>query len=347
MKRTILCPCGAALLIAMVIQATTWGAAASGPRVTTLVLQPSRFDTGQRYTLLPKAEELTEGDAVPLYDKAVENLPKNMDNNQIREWTSAPLGELPLDQVQTFLRQAQPALDSIAKAAKCKSHNWPPFEPGVAVSHLSEYRQLTFILCLKARSEIARKQYDEAVATLQSGMTMAKHVGEAPTLIQSLVGIAMVGMMLRTTDDFRQAPDSPNLYAALKALPQPLVDVEEAIATEARALDTSTEYTGAVREAMRKQTEPAYERTRQIARRLVADMGVNQCVEALRHHAATHEGKLPAQLSDITGVKLPDDPVTQEPFKYRLDGTRAVLETTAPEGGSPREAKRYEITVAH
>jgi tetratricopeptide (TPR) repeat protein len=335
------------MLIGMMFQAAAWGAAASGPRVTSLALQPSRFDTGQRYALLPKAGELVEGDAVPLYDKAVESLPKNIDNNQIREWTSDPLSELPLDQVQAFLQQAQPALESIAKASKCKSCNWPPFQAGTTPAHLSEYRQLTFILCLKVRSEIARKQYDEALATLQSGMAMAKHVGEAPTLVQSLVGIAMAAMMLCTVDDLAQAPDSPNLYAALKALPRPLIDVEKPIATETKALDTSTEYTGAVREAMRKQVEPAYERIRQIARRMVADIGARQCVEALRHHVATHDGKLPAQLSDLAGVELPDDPVTQKPFKYHLDGAKAVLETTAPEGGSPREAMRYEITVAH
>ncbi|MBN2131505.1 MAG: hypothetical protein JW741_18540 [Sedimentisphaerales bacterium] len=348
MKRSTVCSFGAIVLaVCATVQTKAWSAAASRPRVTTLILQPSRFDTGRSYSLLPKADELTEGDAAPLYNQAVEDLPKNMNNSQIREWTSASLSELPLDQVQAFLQRAQPALQSIAKAAKCKDCNWPPFQAGVEVPHLSEYRQLTFILLLKARYDIAQKQYDEAVATLQSGMAMAKHVGEAPTLVQGLVGIAMATMMLRGVDDLAQGPDSPNLYAALKALPRPLIDIEKPIATEMNALETNTEYTGAVREAFRKQLEPAYERTRQIARRLVADMGARQCLEALRDYAATHDGKLPAQLSDIAGVELPDDPVTNKPFMYRLDGTKAVLETAIPEGGSPREAMRCEITVAH
>jgi hypothetical protein len=347
MKRSIVCSCGAVVLVICVtFQARTWGAAAAGPRTTSLVLQPSRFDTGRHCSLFPKAEELAEGDAAVLYVKAVNDLPTNMNTGQLREWTSASLSELPLDQVQAFLQQAQPALQTIAEAAKCKSCNWPPFQAGTMPAHLTEYRQLALILLLKARSEIASKQYDEAVTTLQSGMAMAKHVGEAPTLVQSLVGIAMASMMLRGVDDLAQAPDSPNLYAALKALPRPLIDVEKPIATERNTLETSTEYTGAVREAMRQVVEPAYEQIRQTARRLVGDTSARQCVEALRHYAATHDGRLPAQLSDIAGVALPDDPVTQKPLAYRLDDAGAVLETAVPAGGSPREAMRCEITVA-
>ena len=53
----------------------------------------------------------------------------------------------------------------------------------------------------------------------------------------------------------------------------------------------------------------------------------------LRHYAATHDGQLPTELSDITSVELPNDPVTQKPFMYHRDGTKAVLEMGVPEGG--------------
>ncbi|MBN1360471.1 MAG: hypothetical protein JW993_07760 [Sedimentisphaerales bacterium] len=335
------------LVIAVAVQTSVLAAQASGPRVTTLVIQPARLDTGKDYSLLPKPEDLTEGNAVPLYDQAVEKMPTNMNSGQIAEWTRVPLSELPLDQVQDLLQRAQPSLEAIAQATRRKSCNWPAFQPGTMPAHLSEYRQLTFILCVKIRSEIAQRKYDEALTTMQTGMAMARQVGDAPTLVQGLVGIAMAAMMLRGVDDLAQAPDSPNLYAALKALPRPFVDVEKPIATERKALETSTQYSDAVREAMRQQVEPAYERTRQLARRLSADIGARQCLEALRHYAATHDGWLPAELDDISGVELPNDPVTQKPFMYRLDGDKAVLETAAPEGGSPRETMRLEITVAH
>lgn len=52
---------------------------------------------------------------------------------------------------------------------------------------------------------------------------------------------------------------------------------------------------------------------------------VLRVVEALRIYAAAHDGKLPAQLSDITEVPIPDDPVTGKPFQYQLDGEVAKL----------------------
>lgn len=334
------------LVIATTLQASASAAATSGPRVTALVLQPSRFETGKSYSLLPKTEELTEGDAAPLYDKAVADMPQNMNTGQLRQWTRVPLAELPQGQVQAFLQQAQPTLQSIAKAARCKSCTWPAFQAGTMPSNLSAYRQLTYIVCLKARLEIARKQYDAALATMQSGLAMARHIGDAPTIIQGLVGLAMASMVFRSVDDLAQAPGSPNLYAGLKALPTPLIDLEKPIAAELKALESNTQYNALVRNQMRKQMEEGFVGVRRTSSRSAAEIDARQCIEALRHYAATHDGKLPAQLGDIAGVELPNDPVTQKPFMYSLDGTKALLETSVPEGGRPRDAMRYEITVA-
>jgi hypothetical protein len=50
-----------------------------------------------------------------------------------------------------------------------------------------------------------------------------------------------------------------------------------------------------------------------------------RCVEALRLHAKLNGRKLPAQLSDVRIVPVPDDPMTGKPFEYTLDGATAVL----------------------
>jgi hypothetical protein len=71
-----------------------------------------------------------------------------------------------------------------------------------------------------------------------------------------------------------------------------------------------------------------------------------QTIEALRHYAATHNVPLPATLADIADIEIPNDPATQQPFPYKRRGTRAVLESPAPKGGTPRDAVRYEIVVA-
>jgi hypothetical protein len=80
--------------------------------------------------------------------------------------------------------------------------------------------------------------------------------------------------------------------------------------------------------------------------RLDGEVAALQCIEALRHYAATHNGQLPSQLSEITGVQVPGDSSTSPPFAYRYDGSKAVLQVPVPKGGTPRDSTRYEITVA-
>ena len=82
------------------------------------------------------------------------------------------------------------------------------------------------------------------------------------------------------------------------------------------------------------------------SRSLEQRLAILRHIEALRIHAATHDGKLPAKLSDID-LPLPLDPVTGQPFSYTLDGTTASLRGAGPPG---REDfvdwnRKYVITV--
>jgi hypothetical protein len=55
-------------------------------------------------------------------------------------------------------------------------------------------------------------------------------------------------------------------------------------------------------------------------------------IEAFRLYAAEHDGKLPAQLAELT-VPAPADPVTGKPFGYTVEGTTAKIR------GGPLEAE--------
>jgi hypothetical protein len=316
------------------------------PRVTSLAIEPSAIDPQKRYALLPKAEELTEGDGASFYAKAAQGLPASPDSRQLGEWRKLPLRDLPQAQVQAALEHVKTNLDLVSRGAKCKGCNWPPFVPGTMPANLTEYRQLTFLLCLKARLQIAQGQYDQAVETIRVGLAMAKHIGEAPTLIQGMTGIAVASVMLRPVEDLAQTKGSPNLCPALLALPRPLVNIEVPIAAELKNLESSKQYNALIRGAMRGQLEESNQRVRVTMHRLDGDVAALQCVEALRHYAAAHKGQLPKQLSEITDAKVPDDPVSATPFVYRYDGSKAVLEVSVPKGGTPRDSTRYEITVA-
>jgi hypothetical protein len=67
-------------------------------------------------------------------------------------------------------------------------------------------------------------------------------------------------------------------------------------------------------------------------------------VEALRLHAADHDGKLPAKLSDIS-VPLPSDPFTGKPFVYEVEGTTAHLRGHSPRGEGPGADIHYEVNL--
>jgi hypothetical protein len=72
---------------------------------------------------------------------------------------------------------------------------------------------------------------------------------------------------------------------------------------------------------------------------------VLQAVEALRMHAAK-TGKLPASLSEVTVVPVPPNPVTREPFPYRLTDTGAVLEMPLLSDEVPKSVgRKYVITL--
>jgi hypothetical protein len=74
---------------------------------------------------------------------------------------------------------------------------------------------------------------------------------------------------------------------------------------------------------------------------LERDIAVLRIFEALRIYGASHVGKLPKQLNDITEVPIPLDPVTGKSFEYRLEGATAFLQGPTPPGAP----LQYEITM--
>lgn len=71
-------------------------------------------------------------------------------------------------------------------------------------------------------------------------------------------------------------------------------------------------------------------------------IAVLRTLDALRIHAAEHGGKPPASLNDVTCVPLPPDPISGQPFAYRVADGTAALELSG-EGGEP--PTRYEIRM--
>ncbi len=86
---------------------------------------------------------------------------------------------------------------------------------------------------------------------------------------------------------------------------------------------------------------PALRRFASVVARNDRDIAVLRIIEALRMHAAAHEGRLPGKLGDLT-VPVPIDPVTGRPFTYRVEDGTAVIEGPP----LPGVLLRVEVKVA-
>ncbi|HSG73516.1 MAG TPA: hypothetical protein VLA12_24075 [Planctomycetaceae bacterium] len=57
-------------------------------------------------------------------------------------------------------------------------------------------------------------------------------------------------------------------------------------------------------------------------------------VEAIRHYAATHDGRLPNSLDEISDPPVPDDPILMKPFHYEVNDDVATLSAEGIPGGA-------------
>lgn len=92
---------------------------------------------------------------------------------------------------------------------------------------------------------------------------------------------------------------------------------------------------------------PAVHKTWLASVRFERQLAGLRCAEALRLHAAKHEGKPPAKWRDITEVPLPIDPFTGKGFDtlYQMTDGRGILEIPPPPPpGMPASlGRRYEL----
>ncbi|MHC4529719.1 MAG: hypothetical protein ACYS29_17750, partial [Planctomycetota bacterium] len=292
-----------------------------------------------KYQLLPIAEQLTDADAVALYEKAVAAMPKNADHRKIGDQMRGPLDQLDEKQAESTLAPFKQSFELLDQAAKCKKCQWPAVKPPAQPANTSGYRILSQALAVKARLHMARAEYDKATLTLQTGFALGKHIGDGPTVMQGMVGIAIAAIMAKQVEAFVQLPEAPNLYHALAAVPRPLVDVNKGMDAE---LANLKQFNILQRKAMERRLKTAHERVRLTMKRMDRQIAALQCIEALRLHAAGHDGEFANDLSELTEVPVPKDPVSDKPFEYRRTGAGAVLKAAAE---SPKDALQYKLTL--
>ena len=274
--------------------------------------------------LLPGAQEMTDGDALALYAKVFEAMPKDLDWERIRAWRQVPLQELPLEEIRPLLRRAEPGMRLLEQACRCKRCDWPlDFEDGSPVT-LQACRNVVFLLALQARFQLAQGDHASCVRTLSTGFALVRHLEAGSSLIHVLVGAAIGAVLCDEIELYVQQPRVPSLEAALQAIPSPWFHEKH---SDIYGLDDA----GRSRAVL-------------LLMRMNRRMAAVRYVELLRRYAG-EVGTWPQTLDEVK-ADLPDDPVAGKPFVYeRISETRAVFSGPLPEGGGSKDVVRYELNL--
>ncbi len=198
-----------------------------------------------KYQLLPGFMDRIPGNAAVYYGKVTVEHRRFFNDqewlNKIEQWREAPLEELRADDVRLPPGTIAYWLD---RAARCSHCDWqlPVREDefySILLPELSQLKQFGRILGTMARIHMARGEFDDAVKTLQTAYSVGQDAAAGETLVNSLVGVTICSITSHQVMQFVQHPDSPNLYWALTALPQPLIDLRPAVEAEMHAVELS------------------------------------------------------------------------------------------------------------
>jgi hypothetical protein len=206
-----------------------------------------------RWKLLPELRDTTPGNAVVLYYRAFTpewwgaHRRDQKTNEALSKETSMPLAELRelVEREPSALGWVRESamLREVERAARRQYCDWDLTSRvredgiGLLIPDIQHFRGFAQMLAFRCRYELAIADFDKAARTLQTGLSMGRHVSEGPTLIQSLVGTAITAVMLNQVEEWTRTPNSPNLYWALTNLPQPMIDMRKPLQGERMMID--------------------------------------------------------------------------------------------------------------
>ncbi|MFI5454753.1 MAG: hypothetical protein ACHRXM_04820 [Isosphaerales bacterium] len=195
-----------------------------------------------KYRLLPSFADLNPGDAAPIYlrirHEMIEEAWKQL-SEKPRKWLEVPLQDFPVAEARPFVAMWGNRLKQIEFGAHRKTCDWNYTLPeerlnaiAILLPDAQDMRTWGRLLALKARVEIAEGKFDDAVHTIETGLTFSRHVAAGPFVINGVIGIAIATHMLDRCDELIAQRGAPNLYWALTALPRPLIDMRNELEVE-------------------------------------------------------------------------------------------------------------------
>jgi hypothetical protein len=192
-----------------------------------------------RYRLLPELKELNPGNPIQGYFKAITAQQRFLFDKEAfahrQRLLAMPLQELPARDLDDY---GPSALEQVDRAARLDTPDWqilPKLRSegiGTLLPDIQQMRSLARALQARLRTEVARGRFDDALRTVKTMFAMARHLGEHPTFISELVGIAIAFVAIAPLEEMLEQPGCPNLYWAFTTLPKPMVPLEKGMEGE-------------------------------------------------------------------------------------------------------------------
>jgi hypothetical protein len=163
-----------------------------------------------RYLLLPELREMSPGNPIPNYLKCVLEAEASSDPDN--------LSKFGLQQADKAARLNKPDWQILLKA-KTDGVN-------LLLPDVQKMRHLAAALQMRFRQEVSQRRFDDALVTAKTMFAMSRHMGDHPTLIGDLVGIAIGSIAIGPLEEMLEQPGCPNLYWAFTALPHPFIALD-------------------------------------------------------------------------------------------------------------------------
>jgi hypothetical protein len=190
-----------ALVLAVPLATQAGGPAMVDESLVRLKVQAARAPRpALRYQLLPELSEMEPGNAVLGYLKCFAEQGtffSSAEEEKRGKWLEMPFKDLPLKEVRAAANRIRPQIDY---AARLNHADWqallPLREQGyrLPIPEVQQIRSLAVVLLVRFRADVAERNFDDALFTAKTLLALARHMGEHPTLIGDLIGIAFINL---------------------------------------------------------------------------------------------------------------------------------------------------------
>ncbi|HEX4073610.1 MAG TPA: hypothetical protein VHX68_20690 [Planctomycetaceae bacterium] len=282
-----------------------------------------------KYRFLTTPAERTRGNAALDYYRAVVQnslIPSDKAPSWVKDYglAAVPLDKFPKEEVARQMEPYRQVLIAMERAARRDHCEWQvPLEDGFE-TQLPEFQNIrdpVRLVNTRARLQMARGELEAALDSFRINYELSQKITECRTIINSLIGVAIVSVTREQLETFVQQPHAPNLYWALSELPVPLINFRGAILMEPYSVENSFPELAEFRSRRLTRDEARHLSSKIVAKWIKSGLTVNlpkTLEEAERRFAASAEANYPEAKQLLIDAGRPKDEVEAMPVEQAV-----------------------------